>query len=188
MEAICRCWWWFGIPSDWFHLTSLHEPNPPGILRANSNSIQKIQFKQIFWNFKKGFSLTQDHSYQRRTAHFAPNNISYFSDSVFCISKCLWTIFLSLYFLVLLAGPSAELPTPSPTMALSCWMAPTPCHRGQKEIRRWKKDKTWPEYQDREIWNLKYVRRNIDNCWMMPIPCHWGQKEIFRWISKSRKQ
>ena len=83
--------------------------------------------------------LTQDHSYQRRTAHFAPNNISYFSDSVFCISKCLWTIFLSLYFLVLLAGPSAELPTPSPTMALSCWMAPTPCHRGQKEIRRWKK-------------------------------------------------
>ena len=58
MGAICRCWWWFGIPSDWFHLSSLHEPNPPGILSGNSNSIQKIQFKQMFWNFKKG---TQDH-------------------------------------------------------------------------------------------------------------------------------
>ena len=55
MVRIFRSCWWFGIPSDWFHLSSLHESNSPWILKR-SNSIQPTPSRNSSENIHKVFS------------------------------------------------------------------------------------------------------------------------------------
>ena len=118
---------WFGIPSGRFHLSSLHEPpallNPKSQLRFSPTPLEN-QIEASIWKSQKGTH------YSRKDHHHV-----------------IWKVFISIWKTKYKMCCRASCPLLSPTMALSCWMPPppstphppTPCHRGQKEIRRWKR-------------------------------------------------
>ena len=109
---------WFGIPSGRFHLSSLHEPpallNPKSQLRFSPTPPEN-QIEASIWKSQKGTH------YSRKDHHHV-----------------IWKVFISIWKTKYKMCCRASCPLLSPTMALSCWMR-TPCHRGQKEIRRWKR-------------------------------------------------